>query len=359
MNKNIRLLFVFCALVFSNILQAQSLNETLSKLSNSVSKAYVEPIVSAFGSNLNSGWVSQLPSSTLLGFHLDLKIIGMGSFFSSDAKTFSASGQFYFNPDQTDQILQNSNITPATVGQSNYNNLKQQITSTPFDVNFNGPTIIGSKNEYLKINFPGKTIQSGQNQYTVNPYTISLSQVYGYLNELPAFPTGAIQLTVGTVYGTNVALRYFPDVNIQDMGKLSFWGVGLIHNPGVWFSNPLPVDLSVGIFIQKLTVGSIFESSTSQFGIYASKTFGSVISFSPYAGLTTETSKTTVSYTYQSNQTVNGTPVPPVNIAFDIDGNNTGAFLLGFNLHLAAVNINADYKIAKTNTVSAGLSFGF
>ncbi len=167
-----------------------------------------------------------------------------------------------------------------------------------------------------------------------------------------------LELTVGTVYGTNVALRWFPDMDIQSLGKFSYFGFGIIHNPGVWFPNPLPLDLTVGFFTQKLKVGTIFESTATQFGVYAAKTFGIFISITPYVGLTTETSKTTVSYDYTSNQTLNGVPVK-AHISVDMDGENSSSAVIGFNLHLGFVNINADYKLAKTKTASAGISFGF
>lgn len=361
MRKRLFSVLVILGLVCSTSVKAQSLEETLSSLSNNVGSAYVKPVISAFGSNLNSGWVSQVPSATVLGFHLDFKIIAMGSFFSSDVKNFGAQGGFFFSGSQTDQILQNSNLTPSTMGQANYNDLRQAMISKQFTVTFSGPTIIGKKSDHLKIIFPSQTVTSsnGLNNYTVQQYAVDVPQVYGYLDELSGFPTAAAQLTVGTVFGTNVAIRYFPDVNIQNMGKFSFFGAGFIHNPGVWFPNPLPVDIGIGFFAQKMKVGDIFETKTTQLGVYVSKTFGFIVSITPYAGLTTETSKTTVSYNYQSNQTINGTPVPPVKISFELEGENSSSAVIGFNLHLAVVNINADYKFAKTSTASAGVSFGF
>lgn len=361
MIKRILFLFVVCGLFFSVNLKAQSLEETLSNLSSTVGTAYVKPISSAFGSNLNSGWVSQFPSATHLGFHLDLKIVAMGSFFNDDSKNFGALGTFYFSGSQVDQILSNSNFTPANMGQSNYNDLRQGMIAKQFSVTFTGPTIIGKKSDHLKIVFPSQTVTSasGNNQYTVQQYFVDVPEVYGYLDELPLFPTAAAQLTVGTVFGTNIAVRYLPDIDIKDLGKFSFFGAGLIHNFGVWFPNPLPVDLAVGFFTQKMKVGDIFESKATQFGLYVSKTFGFIISITPYAGLTTESSKTTISYNYQSNQNINGVPVPPLKISFDLEGENSTSAVVGFNLHLAAININADYKLAKTKTVSAGISFGF
>ncbi len=358
MSKRFLTLIVILGLVFSSSFKAQSLDETLSKLSSTVGSAYVKPVISAFGSNLNSGWVSQFPSATILGFHLDLKIVAMGSFFSDDAKNFSTSNGFYFSSAQVDQILQGSNYTPSSIGQSNYDNLKQQIVAQQFTVNFSGPTIIGSKNDYLKVQFPGKTITSGSTSYTVQPYNLPVTEVKGFLDGIPALPTAAAQLTVGTVFGTNVAIRYLPDIDIQDLGKFSYFGAGIIHNPSVWFPNPLPLDLTVGFFTQKLKVGDIFESTATQMGIYASKTFGIIISITPYVGLTTESSKTTVSYDYTSNQTLNGVPVK-AHISMDMEGENKSSAVIGFNLHLGIVNINADYKLAKTKTASAGVSFGF
>ena len=362
MKKILRLfLFITLTVLFtiSDCVKAQSLEETLSSLSSSVGKAYVAPVISAFGSNLNSGWVSKLPAPTKLGLHLDLKIIGMGSFFSDENKTFKADGDFYFTSDQVDLILQNSDITPGTVGSTNYNNLRSDIVHTKFNVGFSGPTIVGKEDQYLKVNFPGRKIISGGQEYDVDSYALTLDQVKGFLKDIPILPSGALQITGGTVAGTNVSFRFLPSVQIEDLGKFSFWGLGAIHNPGVWFKNPLPLDLGVGYFYQQLTVGDVFETKATQFGIYAGKTFGVIVAIAPYIGLTVESSKTTVKYDYQSNEMINGVPVPPVKVNFELEGENGTGFLLGFNLKLSAFNINADYKIAKYKTISGGISLGF
>lgn len=350
MNKKLLSFLLILGLVSFSTLRAQSLEETLSKLSSTVGSAYVKPVISAFGSNLNSGWVSQFPSATLLGFHLDVKLVAMGSFFSDDVKKFTATDQFYFDQSQTNSILANSGITPASPGyQAAYN----QIYGQPFSVTFSGPTIIGSKDENLIVRFPGKPSAN------INAVDVALPLVKGYIpKELTKiFPTATAQLTVGTVFGTNLAVRYFPDVEIAELGKFSYLGFGLIHNFGVWFPNPIPLDLSVGFFTQKLKVGTIFESNALQYGIYASKTLGVIISFTPYIGLTIETSKTTVNYDY--TLTGPGGVQQKGTARFNLEGENTSSAVIGFNLHLGIININADYKVAKTKTASAGISFGF
>ena len=91
-------------------------------------------------------------------------------------------------------------------------------------------------------------------------------------------------------------------------------------------------------------------------GIYASKTFGTIIAFTPYVGLSTESSTTTINYDYTySDQGVDVTS----NVNFELDGTNSAAFTVGAAFKLAILNLNIDYKFANVKTVSAGLTFGF
>jgi len=346
------------AIVFSvfTSIKAQSLEETLSNLSSGAGKAYVAPVVSAFGSNLNSGWVSKVPEATKFKLHLDLKIIAAGSFFSDEQKRFNSTGKFFFNSQQVDQILQNSGYTSSSPG---YAQLKAEMQAREFEVNFAGPTIVGSDKENLKITFPQQSITANNQTFTVNSYTLAIDEVKGLLKDLSILPTPGVQFTGGTVFGTNVAIRYFPKVKVTDeLGDFSLWGIGAIHNPGAFLMKPLPVDIAISYFSQSMKVGDVFESTAGQFGIYAGKTFGMLFSISPYVGLIVESSKTKVAYDYQSNQVINGVPVPKTRINFELEGENKTGFVIGFGLKLGFVNLNADYKAAKTSTASAGISFG-
>jgi len=349
-----RLLLIKITVLLSGILffssvsnKAQSLEETLNNLSNTFGAAYVEPIVSAFGSNLNSGWVSGVPSASLVGFTLRLKAVGIGSFFSDENKRFNTSGNFHFTQSQANFILQQNGLSSGPT----YDALMTQLLrSQGWTVKMSGPTIVGSEDENVILTFPDASLNG------IAETNLNLEEVTGFLDELPALPSAAIQLTVGTVAGTHVSLRWFPDIEIQDLGKFSFFGIGFLHNPGVWLNNPLPIDLAIGFFTQTMKVGDIFESSATQYGLWASKTFGMGISITPYAGLTMETSKTTVSYDYTYD-----TPASSVtsNLNLDLEGNNDFGLTVGANLKLAVLNLFVDYKMAKTSTVSGGLWFGF
>ncbi|MCX7876709.1 MAG: hypothetical protein N2321_11160, partial [Melioribacteraceae bacterium] len=120
-------LILIALIIFSLTIKAQSLEETLSKLSSTAGKAYVAPVISAFGSNLNSGWVSALPQPTKFGFHIDIKVVAMGSLFSDENKTFATSGKFFFTPAQADQILQSSGVS---ITNPLYNTIKNDLTKT-------------------------------------------------------------------------------------------------------------------------------------------------------------------------------------------------------------------------------------
>ena len=348
MKKLITIFMLFGFLFLSNHnIKSQSLEETLSNLSSSAGSAYVEPIISAFGSNLNAGWVSAAPPASKFEFTLNVKFIALGSFFTDDQKRLNATGSFRYTADQVNSILANSGITQTS---PSYNALKTQMLSQDWEVQFTGPTIIGKDSERFHVFF------EGDQALGIAPYDLALEQVKGYLDEYPALPSVAAQLNVGTILGTQASFRWFPDMDIQELGKFSFFGFGLLHNPEVWLNDPLPVDIAAGFFTQSMKVGSIFESTATQYGVWVSKTFGSIISFSPYVGLTMETSKTEVAYDYvfSGPSGIEQT----ARIGFELEGENKTGVTVGAAIKLIFLDLTLDYKMAKTNTASVALSFG-
>lgn len=344
--------FLFALTFFPGFTVSQTLDETLSNLSSDGAKSYVSPVVSGFGSNLNSGWFAYPPAPTKMSLTARLRIVANGTFFGDEDKTFSNTGMYHFTSGQVDEILEASDIPQS---HPDYDDLKATLLNEDWQVDFNGPTIVGDEDEHLRVNFRGETINVNGTDYDIEPYEAEIEQVKGYLDGLKILPSPNIQLTVGTVMGTNLAFRWFPSIEIEDLGKFKFFGIGIIHNTNVWFKPQLPVDLSIGIFYQSLDVGDIFESSATQYGVYASKTFGVGISFTPYVGLSMESSDTKVNYTYNFD-----TPIGPqeTNVSFESEGENDFGFTVGFSAKLHVVNFNIDYKAANSGTLTAGLAFG-
>ena len=354
LNNEVKLkqLLIILALILTltNLSRSQSLEETLSNLSEDAGVAYVGPIISAFGSNMNSGWVNGVPSASILGLDIQIRLIAVGSFFNDDEKTFVTHGKFWFNSSNADDILYTSGFD--SISTPNYDDMRKEILSQSWNVDIGGPTIIGRHDEDVKIIFPGAVIQGD----TIPSTITTLSGASGFLDGISVFPTPAIQLNVGSIAGTSVSFRYFPTVNIGDVGEAGLWGLGILHNIGFWFSNPLPLEIGLGYFYQDLDIGTVFQNKSNMFGIYASKTFGMIISFEPYVGLTYETSQTKMQYTYFFD-----TPLGPQSqsIDVDLDGQNSVGLTIGAQLNLPIVSLNVDYKIAKIKTLTAGINLGF
>ncbi len=353
MKKLCLFLFIGINVFFSSAVLAQdNLQKSLSDLSSDAASAYVSPIISGFGANLNSGWVHKIVPAKMYSLDIEFTLVGMGTFFNSSNKSFEANGTFRFNTDQAMSMTTNISNTNAR------NAIVNQIISQDFQVGINGPTIVGSKSQNIQINFPGKVFTYNSQTYTVPSQNIELSGVNGLLDNLSVLPFASAQFSVGTFYGTAAEIRFLPSIQLNsNLGSVSYFGFGIQHNPGIWLDQPLPVDVSVGIYSQTMKVGTIFKSTATSFGIYAGKTFGtSLLGVSPYAGLTYETSTITVNYT----RTIDTQAGPEnVNISFDMSGENKVRFTLGSSFALLFLNLNVDYSIAKYNTISAGLGFGF
>jgi len=346
----ITLCFSFVIIFLPVRVNGQSISETLSHLSSDAATKYVEPGVTSFGANMTGGWFSGAPSSTIAGLHVKLRIIAVGSFFSNEQRHFSSEGRFRYNSSQVDEILEESGFTPSNTPE--YEQIKNALLSQEWTVKFDGPTIIGGSNDFLYVEFPGYNY----NGQIIGSFNQTVTEVNGFLDGISFLPNPAIQLDVGTVAGTDFSLRFFPEIDFKDLGKTYLWGLGLLHNPGLWFEEPLPIDLSVGFYYQKMKVGDVFKNNAYSVGLYVSKKLGMIISFEPYAGLTYESSETNVHYTFNYD-----TPVGPVNTVLDLnlDGENVVGFVLGGNLNLAVVSINFDFKFAEIATMSAGIGFGF
>ncbi|HEX2612538.1 MAG TPA: DUF6588 family protein, partial [Fibrobacteria bacterium] len=202
----------------------------------------------------------------------------------------------------------------------------------------------------------GKPGGGGDTTITTQPYNDSIKEVTGILGNFTNIPLPlfAPQLTLGTVYGTNVTLRYLPEVEtVEEVGKVSLFGFGIQHNPAVWgFLPPLPLDVSVGYFTQSLKVGTLLEARSQAFNINASKQFGfRFMNVTPYGGIQYETS----SFDFSYDLDVDGEQVP---VSFTAEGANHYRATAGVSIRLLAININGDYNVGKYQSFSAGVMVG-
>jgi hypothetical protein len=340
--------FILFLLLPSNI-HSQTIAETLSNLSSDAVLKYSEPVISAFGSSMNSGWFTGLPASTN-GIHAKLRFVGVGSFFSDDLRTFNHTGNLRLTSEQVDEILISSGYDPSNI--PDYESIKAEILSRDWEVLFNGPTITGNYDEHLKVDFPTAEVQG----YTIDQYTLELEDVRGYLDDIDVMPSPALQFDLGSFIGTGVSVRYFRGINLQDLGIVNIWGAGFTHNLNYWFAEALPIEIGFGYYFQNFKVGDIFKNAASQFGLFISKRIGGRISIEPYASLTYENSRSEINYNYEFDSPA-GRQELQLNI--DYNGDQTVNLAIGTSINLSIFLVNFDYKFGGTNTGTVGVGFGF
>jgi hypothetical protein len=363
MLKKIVLLSVLLVAVIGFI-NAESLAESLESLSGSAGKAYVNPMVTAFGSDMNSGWFHKVPTDSTFSWDLEFGVVSMGTMFTSKDENFNVEGNFSFTRDQAVEMA------AQFEGDLHYDALVEQIIRQTFVVNIYGPTVTGpaydenTGENSVMVEFPSQdvTFTDGGVEYTrtIDTYQKALG-VGGLLTDLPLLPLAAPQLSIGTVYGTQFSFRILPQVELTpEIGKLKYIGYGIQHNPAVWLPVEIPVSVALSFFTQNLEIGDIAEASTSTVGLNFSRTFGAkLLSVTPYAGAAWEASKMKFHYDYPIEFEEGGVVVESLPINFEVDGKNNSRITAGLSFRIGLINLNADYSFAQYPSASAGVMLNF
>ena len=305
-------------LLFCGFAGAQNLSSDLGKVSSQYAQAYLTPAVNAFGVDLNSGLFHTASVGGALPFGLNLYIgvqVG-GAFISSSDKTFNLA-----YPDSVSNPL--GGWIPAT------------------DSVINAPTIFGSK-------------QKG----VIETYTpLGLAQIdstIGGLIKTSIAPVPIPQIGLGSLFGTDVMVRWLPKIKFGDYGSLQLFGWALRHSISQYI--PLiPVDVAVQIGFQNFEIkdtsgNNLLKTSTFAANVEVSKTFAIL---TLYGGFQIESSKTDVNYTY--TYTLADQAQESIPISFSVTGKNKSRALLGLDLNLGGLTINADYSIGAVNAATAGI----
>jgi hypothetical protein len=288
---------IFLCLFISTVSRAQNpIEDAVKQLTSDNAKGYLQPMVTSFGANLNSG-LYHSASISELGFTLKFDIVGMATLIGDDEKKYKATSP-----------------------------IDGSLTETA--------TIFGGLGSTVPGPAPGMEYQFQNGQVKTN-YVLFASP----------------QLTIGDVYYSQVVIRYAPIPKIGDFPKVTLFGIGGRHNVSHYFP-VVPLDVAASIYYQTFDIGDIFQAKTFNFGAQASKTF-SVLTV--YGGLQYETSSMDVSYTYEGEY--GATKGTKMNLS--MDGENKFRFTAGLNVNLLVLNLFADVNIGSMTMFSGGLGFGF
>jgi len=176
---------------------------------NKMMDAYASPLLKSFGAGLNSGWFNTAKPHGIGGFDIT---------FTGNI-TFAPTSDQSFDPNSLG--LQNVKIVPG------------QINSTT-------PTIFGSSdtskcmNMGLYARYPGATQDSLMTKF-------QLPAGFGY----NIFAVPALQAAVGVGFGTEVAVRFFPNLSFNGI-NVGLYGFAIKHDFKQWIPvmKSLPFDLS-------------------------------------------------------------------------------------------------------------------
>ncbi|MFQ6604611.1 MAG: DUF6588 family protein [Fidelibacterota bacterium] len=346
---------ILIAIAITGMIFSQNLEETLQQMAKDNAKGYLGPAATAFGMGVNSGTFHTAKPHKMLGFDFKLNVA---------ATTISDVGQTYTF------ALPNTDITfPLTLG-----------SFGSFDVSLNPDQIYEADRESSTLFGPAETHEIQVDEISATdaiaqqlaadpnmPLTAdeiksqfgsdisaalddnvpALSTFKGF--DLPAFPMVMPQVSVGLPMSIEVTLRGFPEADMGDMGKLSFYGFGgkIGLNQFIPIPNIALPRIAVGYYITNLSFGDILSANNSIMTLQLSK---SIPFLTVYGGVGLESSSIDVSYDYVDELT--DTTVP---IKFSLDGENSFRTIVGVRLKLAIISINADYNVGEFNTANIGV----
>ena len=160
-----------------------------------LTKAYLSPLPNGVITGLNSGWTTKAKPTKSLGFSLQLR---------ASFATVPAVEQIF---DANTIGLEGISVSPGKSSTIAGENIDGQILTLP-------------DNSTL-------TLPSGIN--------------------FPYVPTPMVQANLGLFLGTDVTIRYVPEVDLQDYGSVDLVGVGIKHDLNQWIPGGklLPIDLTI------------------------------------------------------------------------------------------------------------------
>lgn len=347
-----RFLACMCVMGAASIASAD-INDDLQRLGGAAAEGYLGPVVSTLGANLNQGWFFEAPKPELWGIDFSMRTVFVGTMFASSDKTFSANTTTKID-DQTAQLLAEQ-MLPSNASDAEIDAVAGQLIGKPVTMSIDGPTLIGSEDDEVTLTMASDVpVTVGGETKHINGKKVPLGVSGAGLSGItPGVPLVFPQITVGTLAGTQLSIRYLPEVE-----GFSFFGIGINHNPGFWTEKarlPFGINSSVNFAWSKMSYGDFLEFTAWNAGLTASRQFGwRFLNVAPFIGLGVEGSSLDVSY--ETSYLVDG---KPLKVGFSADGDNFLRATVGSKFRLGIIDLAGSYTLAKNNSVAVNLGLGF
>ena len=290
--------------------------------------AYIAPAMEGLVYSMSGGWYHTAKTHKSLGF--DITIGFNGAIVPSEKELFAFS-ELTFQNDYTTT----SDITPTVAG-----------SGTPAEVTFD-----------------------------TSEGDVTFTMPEGVKDDLPinAVPAPAIQASIGVIKGTDVMVRFVPEVG-SDNVKGKFFGAGLKHDIMQYFGplEKLPLNIAIMGAFTNMNVDYDIQAESDidgrnqaaefKLNSYTVQGVASLdfkfLTFYGGLGYTGGKSEINVLGTYEFEYD-NGTPgevTDPIMLSYNPSSVRAS---LGARLNLAFFKIFADYTVQEYSNLSAGIAFSF
>ena len=326
----------FSVLVFTGLLAGSAaaqddLGDALRDVGADYAELYVQPMVDAFGADINSGLFrsASVGAGLIPLVDVSVGVKGFGTILPESAQTLS--------------LEYTRNETFTVEGEE----FEVPVTYTIDDA----PTAFGETSPGTVTASVNETVERNGREYTIDEER-SFDVLPGLVNTRIA-PLLVPQASVGSsLIGTDLTLRYLPEVSLGDYGAFNMFGVGVRQEVGQYIPL-LPFSVSAQVMYQKLGISGAEDndivSATAWAGnVAVSK---SLLLLTVYGGLQVERTSVDVEYLFQPRNA----DLPSQTIAFDLQGKNNFRALAGLSLSLGLFNVHADYSLGELNVLTAGV----
>ncbi len=317
-----------CLLMVSPHLEAQGTIEAdLEGLDPGNAQPFVEPLAKGLILAMGGGLFDGAVPLEALGFEVGVRV--SGALPPNEAETFQAAlpmsvswgGSTFENPYRP---LDGSRETPTLVGEGSGVVLEPDGT------------------------FRDALLGSGE-----DPLDFVLALPRG--RDVPAVPHPVFHASIGVGVGTEVSVRFIPEIDVnEEVGRVKGLGFAVRHALTHWFASP--IDLSVLVGRQGLDVGTYLDSSSTQYGMMASRRWGPLSLF--VSGLLRSG---TADVSYEAANPDNANPILPEDgtpIRFSEEVESGATFGVGARLQLLVLNLAGQFTFDDYPLLTLKVGFG-
>lgn len=315
--------------------RGQALETDLAGLALENAIRYVEPVTLGLGYSMNGGFFDHTSPLRRWGFEIGARV--MGALPSEAAERFAVV--------LPDEITYDHPMFGQTTYTDPYRIQGGGDGTSPSAVGVGPGVVLEPAGD-----FRSDLILAGENP---DDYTVAFPEG----GDIPAVPFVVAHATLGVGWGTQVGVRFIPDVEIdEEIGSLRSFGFGIQHSVSQWFPGPSPVDISVWYGRQKLEVGDLLEGNANQYGVIVGRGFGPLTLYG--MGMMRDAS-IDVTYTVENPDGVPGLPADGEEVSFTSEIESGPAFGVGARLRLLILNLSAQYTAEEYSTLSVKVGLGF